>query len=91
MHRIDVIKIDVEGAEARVLKGLSRTIAANPEITVMFKWSPGQMKMLDDDPAQLIEAFIALGFHFRLIEDKLAPITPSRLLHLDYGNVVASR
>jgi FkbM family methyltransferase len=91
MHRIDVIKIDVEGAEARVLKGLSRTIAANPQITVMFEWSPGQMKMLDDDPAKLIDAFLELGFQFRLIEDGLAPITPSRLLQLAYGNVVASR
>ena len=91
MHRVDVIKIDVEGAENRVVQGLSRTLAANPGVTVMFEWSPGQMAMLDDDPRDLIDAFTGAGFRFRLIEDGLAPITPSALLQREYGNVVASR
>ncbi len=91
MHRIDVIKIDVEGAETRALRGLTRTLAANPGIKVMFEWSPGQMKMFDDDPQDLIDLFTDAGFRFRLIEDGLAPITPSGLLQREYGNVVASR
>jgi FkbM family methyltransferase len=91
MHRIDVIKIDVEGAETRVMQGLTRTIAANPEVTVMFEWSPGQMKMLDDDPEDLLAAFTDAGFRFRLIEDGLTPITPFELAKREYGNVVASR
>jgi FkbM family methyltransferase len=91
MHRVDVIKIDVEGAETRVMRGLTRTIATNPEVTVMFEWSPGQMKMLDDDPQELIDVFTNAGFRFRLIEDGLAPIAPMELLGREYGNVVASR
>jgi len=91
MHRVDVIKIDVEGAENRVMQGLVRTLEANPAVTVMFEWSPGQMRMLDDDPQDLIDTFTAAGFHFRLIEDRLAPISPLTLLHREYGNVVASR
>lgn len=57
----------------------------------MFEWSPGQMKMFDDDPQDLIDLFTDAGFRFRLIEDGLAPITPSGLLQREYGNVVASR
>ena len=91
MHRIDVIKIDVEGAETRVMQGLTRTIAANPEVTIMFEWSPGQMKMLSDDPQDLISAFTDLGFRFRMIDDGLARITPFNLLQREYGNVVATR
>jgi FkbM family methyltransferase len=91
MHKVDVIKIDVEGAELRVLRGLTRTIAANPDITVLFEWSPGQMKMLGDEPQELLNAFTDAGFHFRHIEGGLASITPSQLRQLSFGNVVARR
>jgi hypothetical protein len=49
------------------------------------------MKMLSDDPQDLISAFTDLGFRFRMIDDGLARITPFNLLQREYGNVVATR
>ncbi len=34
LPRIDVIKVDVEGAELQVFTGLDRTLRANPDITM---------------------------------------------------------
>ena len=38
---IDLIKIDVEGAEALVLRGMSRTLARLPVLTIACETSPG--------------------------------------------------
>jgi FkbM family methyltransferase len=87
---VDVLKIDVEGAEVHALTGLSRTLA-NPRITVMFEWAPAQIDAVGDKPAALVDLLEGHGFRFRLLEDDLSPIERSKLLELPYGNVVASR
>jgi FkbM family methyltransferase len=88
---IDVLKIDVEGAEVHVVTGLARILASNPAITVMFEWSPGQITDVGDDPATLLDLLLGHGFRFRLLEDGLAAIDRTALLALPYGNVVAAR
>jgi FkbM family methyltransferase len=35
--KVDVIKIDVEGAELFVLKGMEKTIQANPQVKILFE------------------------------------------------------
>jgi FkbM family methyltransferase len=89
--RVDVIKVDVEGAEVHVFTGLARTLDANRDITIMFEWSPEQITGVGDDPGDLVALLEGHGFRFRLLEDGLAPIDRARLLVLPYGNVVATR
>ena len=89
--RVDLIKIDVEGAEVQVVTGLAGTFASNPDITLMFEWSPGQIEMVGDSPAALLDLMRSHGFRFRLIERGLAPVSDSELLQVHHGNVVASR
>jgi FkbM family methyltransferase len=89
--RVDLIKIDVEGSEVQVLMGLAETLASNHEVTVMFEWSPGQLEMVGNSPAALIELMSDHGFCFRLMEQGLASISEAELLKIHYGNVVARR
>ena len=89
--RVDVIKVDVEGAEVHVFTGLARTLDANRDITIMFEWSPEQITGVGDDPGDLVALLEGHGFGFRLLEDGLATIDRTRLLALPYGNVVATR
>lgn len=37
---VDIVKIDVEGVEPMVFKGMQETIAANPQIQVIVEYSP---------------------------------------------------
>ncbi len=89
--RVDLIKIDVEGAELQVVTGLARTLDSNPGITVMFEWSPGQIEMVGDDPRALLKLMRKHGFRFRLMERGLAPVSDAELLEVHHGNVVARR
>ena len=41
---VDVMKIDVEGHELRVLKGAVNILKRSPEIKIILEWSPDQMR-----------------------------------------------
>jgi FkbM family methyltransferase len=91
LPRVDVLKIDVEGAEVHAFTGLAKTLGANPQLTVMFEWAPEQLGQVGDAPEALIDLLAGHHLRFRLLEEDLAPIDRSRLLELPYGNVVARR
>ncbi len=90
LPRVDVMKIDVEGAEVHAFKGLTRTLEANPGITIMFEWARAQIESVGDTPQDLADLVEGLGFKFRLLETG-EPIDKAALLALPYGNVVAQR
>jgi FkbM family methyltransferase len=91
LTRVDVLKVDIEGAEVHAFTGLARTLAANPDVIVMFEWAPAQIESVGDRPEALIDLLEQYGFRFQLLEEGSNPITGSALLQRPYGNVVATR
>jgi FkbM family methyltransferase len=91
LPHIDVMKVDVEGAEVQVFSGLKRILRANPRLTIVFEWAPAQIVDVGDEPAALLDLLAAEGFGFRLIEKDLESVDRAGLLALPYGNVVATR
>jgi FkbM family methyltransferase len=91
LARIDVLKLDVEGAEVHALQGLSRTINRHPEMTLMVEWAPEQIRLMGDDPGEVVALLTGHGYQLRLMERGLAPVAAPELLDLPYGNVVAER
>jgi FkbM family methyltransferase len=90
LPRVDVIKIDVEGAEVHVFNGLRRTLLANPQAVIMFEWARAQIESVGDTPADLADLMDELGFRLHLLETG-ETVGTEQLLALPYGNVVASR
>lgn len=90
LPRVDVMKIDVEGAEVHALSGLSATIEANPHMVIMFEWARAQIESVGNTPRELADLVSGHGFKFRLLETG-EPIDAEHLLALPYGNVVAAR
>jgi FkbM family methyltransferase len=88
---IDLVKVDVEGAELQVLSGLSKTISSNPQMRVLFEWSPGQQAMLENKPSVLIELLRDHGYTFRHIEQRLREVSDSEVLAIHHGNLLAER
>jgi hypothetical protein len=50
LGRVDLLKIDVEGAEALVLRGMERTLAERPPRLVVCETTPG------DEAARILAA-----------------------------------
>jgi FkbM family methyltransferase len=89
---VDVIKIDVEGAEVHVLNGLTRILKANSAIAVMFEWAPELLRNVGSGAEALLALLEGNGFTFRLLEaDTDRPVSPVELLATPYANVAAAR
>ena len=94
---IRFIKIDVEGYEFGVCQGMTKTLIANPAITVAFEFSPRGLRVLGFDPVQVISFFTDRGFNlYRL--DRRGTLAPYQLIGLenlfsvrDYVDLIASR
>jgi FkbM family methyltransferase len=80
--RIDVMKVDVEGAEPLVFRGARQAIAANPQVKIVMEWSPGQIQAAGFDLAEFLAALEAL----RLEAAAVGPTGPVPIAFADLMN-----
>ena len=81
---VNVLKIDVEGAEIQVLKGAVETIRANPQIIVLLDIHP----FLGVNPSEVFECLSSLGLTAcQMVPPYDSPTAP----HKEIYDVVARR
>jgi FkbM family methyltransferase len=66
--KIDMIKLDVQGAESKVIAGSIRTLMTQRPILVLELWPYGIQKM-GDDPVKLVRDLEEIGYHIQVTED----------------------
>ena len=90
---ISVIKIDVQGFELAVCNGMSATLGANPDASVILEYMPQAMRELGFEPTQLLEFFAERGFTLYCIGPKgtLSAGIPTQDLGGGYINLLCSR
>ncbi len=94
--RVDLIKIDIEGWEAKALRGAARTLRASHP-TIMFEYGPERIRAAGDDPLLMLKELQAEGYALFVIDEEssaLSPIEPEALIgrppHSDaYVNILA--
>jgi FkbM family methyltransferase len=67
--RIDVIKIDAEGGEPLILRGMARILAQNPEIRIFVEFGPEHLRRAGIEPLQWLEELGTLGLRVQRVED----------------------
>ncbi|RIK10586.1 MAG: hypothetical protein DCC49_02725 [Acidobacteria bacterium] len=67
---VDVIKIDVEGHEQRVLSGLKETIAASRGLVLIAEYAPAYLERGGTDPAEYLDNIRSLGFKVQVIYEE---------------------
>jgi len=67
IDRLDLIKVDAEGAEPRILDGMKRTLSANPQLAMIIEINPNALGAAGSSPQLLLERIAAQGFISRLI------------------------
>ncbi|QRG07711.1 FkbM family methyltransferase [Xanthobacter dioxanivorans] len=87
LTRVDCIKIDVEGAEDRVIGGAARTLETFRP-TVIFEMNCPTLVKDGGDTAGAWKALAAHGYHFFQLEDNGA-LKPLSARPTDFGNYVA--
>jgi FkbM family methyltransferase len=90
-EKIDLIKVDVEGAEPAVFEGARRTLTRNRDIRILCEWSPDQMATARQDPAHLVEIWSELGFRAHVLHTGLNEVPLRSLLSAGYQNLLLYR
>jgi FkbM family methyltransferase len=74
------IKIDVQGAEAQVLRGAAGLIAASADCTLMTEFWPYGLARCGADGLEYLEMLRALGFRLYELGRNLEPVSDPRAL-----------
>lgn len=75
--RMDVVKIDVEGAELDVLAGMKGLIARNPDLAIVAEFGPEHLKRVGQTPVQWFKAFADVGFKAYMIDEATSACAPT--------------
>ena len=80
--RVDFVKIDVQGAEIAVLRGLARTLARHPPPSVLCELAPPLLRAVGTEPEECVALLRAAGLApHRLRRDGTpAPVTEQQAL-----------
>lgn len=83
--RVDLMKVDVEGAEPLVFAGARKTIADNPQLQIVMEWSPGQIQSAGFDLRRFAADLEGHGLKaFDMQAHGVTPISYAELLNMPY-------
>ncbi len=76
--RVDFVKIDAEGAEPLVWRGMERTLHDNPDIVVVLEFVPSRYA----DPPAFVRSIRGAGFDLRHVapDSQIQPLTADEVL-----------
>ncbi len=92
--KIDVIKIDAEGSEPFILRGMTQILARNPGLRIFVEFAPEHLRRAGIEPLQWYEELAELGLKVQRVEDgsgELLPVEPESLLNCISWNLLLSR
>lgn len=67
---VDLIKMDVEGAEMHVLEGMVETIRNNPGLKIITEFSANNLEKSGCSPSAFLERLVSNGFKLCIINDE---------------------
>lgn len=74
-EHVDIIKMDVEGAEPMVISGMDKTLSQNPDVIIFMEFYPLAITRLGHKPIDLLDKLSRRGFHIWIIdENKKSPV-----------------
>lgn len=79
---IDLVKMDIEGAEPLALAGMSRLLKRSPRLNLIVEFSPGMLAAGGFPPERYLESLARHGLSLSVIEDDgvLIPVSPRQFV-----------
>lgn len=68
--RVDVIKLDIQGAEPQALRGMMGVLAGSPDLVVFSEFWPKGLRRAGTDPAAYLALWREQGFQCALIDEQ---------------------
>jgi FkbM family methyltransferase len=70
LTHVDVVKIDVEGAEPLVLKGMQKIIQKNISIKIIMEFGPTNLERGGHDPLEFLNTIHKMGLDISMISEE---------------------
>jgi FkbM family methyltransferase len=86
--RVDLVKVDVEGAEPLVFEGMRKLMADNPGMKVLCEWSPEQMEVAGQCKEKLASLWNQMGYRIQWVENRMQAVSCENLPSLPYANLL---
>jgi FkbM family methyltransferase len=79
---IDLVKMDIEGAEPLALAGMRQLLKRSPRLNLIVEFSPGMLAAGGFPPERFLESLARHGLSFSVIEDDgtLIPVSSGQFL-----------
>ena len=65
---VAVLKMDVQGAEGLVLKGMKQTILKSPKLKIFMEFWPRVLESCGTNPKDVLDDFLEFGFSIQIID-----------------------
>ncbi len=85
-HKIDVIKIDVQGSEMKVFEGMANTINQNDHVKIITEFWPRGLQNSGSSPTGFLNKLIDFGFTLYQIGQNVEPVDVNHLLEAPVDN-----
>ena len=89
--RLDLVKIDVEGAEPYVLEGMRKLNRHQPNMNILKEWTTGQNDEYKRNPKEMLDMISQFNFKLQIVRDGLEAISFSDLRAIPHGMVLLTR
>ena len=76
--KVDLIKMDVQGWESEVLRGLSQTLRCNPGLTVYFEYWPEGLRRAGERLSSPVDILRQSGFSV-FVPGEVEPLSTQRV------------
>lgn len=82
-QHVNLLKIDVEGAELEVLRGALSVVDANPDIALIVEFGPAHLGRTGHTTAQWLDAFTSLGMDYLAIDEHTGMLSKIDIAELE--------
>jgi FkbM family methyltransferase len=73
---LDLIKMDIQGAEGLALAGMARLLATRPTLAILTEFWPAGLRQAGTDPVALLQDLRTRGFALHLADTRRRELTP---------------
>jgi FkbM family methyltransferase len=93
-EHVDIVKIDAEGAEPFILRGMPRILTESPALVILLEFAPAHLQRAGVPPVEFLHELRAAGFVIQYVDDltgELTTPTDEWLLNANSSNLHLQR